>query len=524
MTGVSYFQQLSPEICLVAGACVVWLVGVSKSAVTRSMMAPFALLVLIGSMVCTARYGQVVGDEQAAGLLFGELSYYVRWSTLIIGVLLLLVNWRVPADREQGEFFGMMLCSLAGLMLTGSANDLVILFLALELVSVPTYVLVALSRTDSRASEAAVKYFFLGALAAAVLAYGFSFLFGLAGTTVLTSVSGDSLWAYFGGNGAMSTFALIGMVLAFGGLSFKVAAVPFHAYVADVYEGAASPVTGLLGFLPKAAGFVAMVKLMAMCHWQLPDSLMWMLWGVAAVTMTVGNVLALLQKNVKRMLAYSSIAHSGYMLVGLLVGPARDESHGSGGPMRDGVAAMLFYIVVYGAMNLGAFAVLANLRIKGRAVETLDDLAGLSRRAPLLALAMAVCVFSLMGFPPTAGFMGKVYLFWGAFSTGEQALVVLAVLGVVNSAIAAAYYLRIVAACYMREPAAEVVGEGGWAMRLALAVCSVAMIVLFIRPTEVVRHAQTATRGMAVVSAPSLAETDQGTLEGAARRPVDAAR
>ncbi|MEE9294149.1 MAG: NADH-quinone oxidoreductase subunit N [Phycisphaerae bacterium] len=528
MTGATYFIQFSPELCLLAGACLAWIVGASKHATTRSLLAPFTLAVIVVSMFCTWRSGEPTYDAQPAGLLLTDLAHYVRWATLAVGALLLLVNWRVPADREQGEFFGMMLCSMAGVMLTAAANDLVVLFFALELVSIPTYILVALSRTDQRASEGAVKYFFLGALAAALMVYGFSFLYGVGGTTVLSSTSGHSLQSHFAQRGAMSSFAIIGVLLAFAGLSFKVVAVPFHAYVADVYEGAASAVTGLLGFLPKLAGFVAMVKLISMCGWQLPEALVWMLWVVAALTMTVGNVLALLQTNVKRILAYSSIAHSGYMLIGLLVGPTWGA-----GPMQNGVAALLFYVVVYGVMNLGAFAVLASLSInqsrdrKGavipespdssRPVETLDDLAGISRRAPLAALAMAVCVFSLMGFPPTAGFIGKVYLFSGAFATGESSLVVLAVIAVVNSAIGAAYYLRVAAACYLRDPTAEVAREGGIMMRAALSICSVAMIVLFVRPNEVMHQAQMAAYSVHEVDASSLARAQPAAANGQER-------
>ena len=506
MTLASYLSQLSPELCLIVGACIAFLVGVSKNPATRATVGPIALLALAAAALATATYGQPTSDPQPIGLQFTSLSLYVRWITLAVGALIVLVNWHLPEREERGEFFGMILFSMSGVMLTASANDLVVLFFAIELVSVPTYILVALSRTDERASEGAVKYFFLGALAAAMLVYGFSFLYGATGTTLLHSATGDGLADRLGAGDAMGSFAIIGLLLAFAGLSFKVAAVPFHAYAPDVYEGAASPVTGLLGFLPKLAGFVAMVKLMSVCNWQLPDALMWLLWIVAAATMTVGNTLALLQKNVKRMLAYSSIAHSGYMLIGVLVGPVMGQ-----GPMHDGVAALLFYIVVYGMMNLGAFAVLASLSVRGEPVETLDDLAGLSRRAPLSALAMTVCAFSLVGFPPTAGFLGKVYLFSSALSldashTFHGPLVVLVVIAVINSAVGAAYYLRIAAACYLREPTAEFKPEGGLLLRFAIAVCSIAMIVLFIAPNGIVRQAQLATDTLTQVQATTVAQ------------------
>jgi len=252
-------------------------------------------------------------------------------------------------------------------------------------------------------------------------------------------------------------------------------------------------VTALLGFVPKAAGFVALMKLFAAGNWVLPDELMWVIWLVAAATMTFGNVLALLQSNIKRMLAYSSIAHSGYMLLALLVGPVA-----GGGPMRDGVVALLFYVAVYGVMNLGAFAALAAFRISDRPVETLQEMGGIARKVPLAAFALAVCVFSLMGFPPTAGFLGKVYIFSSAFSLADThafhtPLVVLAVIGVINSAIAAAYYLRIVATCYMEREIEEIQPDGGPAIRWGLVFSGFAMLVLFVWPAGLAHSAREVT-------------------------------
>jgi NADH-quinone oxidoreductase subunit N len=381
-------------------------------------------------------------------------------------------------------------------LLTSAANDLIVLFFAIELVSVPTYVLVSLSREDVRSSEAAVKYFFLGAVAAAFMVYGFSFLFGTLGGT--TKIAGaESMAAHLGQISSVNSLTTIGLTLALAGVFFKLAAVPFHAYAPDVYEGAASPVTALLGFLPKFAGFVAAARLLAAFHWDLGPQIFWLLWIVAALTMTVGNTLALLQSNVKRILAYSSIAHSGYMLIGLLVGPVAGE-----GPMRDGLAALLFYMVVYGTMNLGAFAVLAALQKRGQAAEELADVEGLSTRHPGLALALAVCCFSLMGFPPTAGLLGKVYIFSSAFSVGDAhpyrfALIALAVIGVINSAIGAAYYLRIIAACYLKPSRVDTQRTGGPALTLSLALCSLLMIAAFIWPWTITRSARSAASSVA---------------------------
>lgn len=496
--------QLGPELILLIGACEVLIVGVMKGSQRTHWVSPITLAVVLLALAATLALGVPQGSHAVPGLLLGPLTYYGRLITLGMGLLIVLVNWHQPVAEERGEYMGMILFSLLGVLLTASANDLVVLFFAIELVSIPTYVLIALSREDIRASEASVKYFFLGAMSAAILAYGLSFLYGAAGTTtIFASVGGATVSSLASGAG-MSGPALIGLLLVFAGLAFKIAAVPLHVYVADVYEGAASPVTGMLGFVPKIAGFMALIKIFAAFNWELPAALNWMVWIIAALTMTAGNVLALLQKNVKRMLAYSSIAHTGYMLIALLVGPVAGQ-----GPMHDGVAALLFYIAVYGAMNLGAFALLTAFRIGERPAETLDDLAGLASRAPVAALALAICAFSLMGIPPTAGFLGKLYVFSAAFSLSDaqvsaafslpatysfyHPMVVLAVIGVANSAIGAAYYLRIVAAAYVGTEVEQVAPSGGRPVRWGLALCSIPMLVLFVWPTGLTNQAHQAT-------------------------------
>jgi NADH-quinone oxidoreductase subunit N len=387
----------------------------------------------------------------------------------------------------------MILLSLLGVLLTASANDWVVLFFAIELVSVPTYVLIALSRDDRRSPESSVKYFFLGALSAAILAYGLSFLYGASGTTTIYSFGAGGAAAALSHEESLTSPALLGLLLVFGGLLFKIAAVPFHVYAADVYEGAASPVTGMLGFVPKIAGFVALIKVFSVYQWDLPTEFVWVVWLVAAATMTVGNVLALLQRNAKRILAYSSIAHTGYMLVALLVGPIAGR-----GPMHDGVAALLFYIAVYGVMNLGAFAFLGAYQSRGKDVETLEDLAGFSAFAPAAALGLAICVFSLMGFPPTAGLIGKVYVFSSAFTLGRGhplhgPLIALAILGVLNAAIGAAYYLRIVSAVYVGATRDDVQRVGGAPIRVGLVISAAGMLFLFAWPGGLAKAAKEAT-------------------------------
>ncbi len=493
MIAQSLFTLLAPEMTLTIGAVLILLTCLAGPQFARRSAAPLALVTVLAALVI-AWYDVYSGPVAASGVRFTNLTWYVRLIALGTGVLVLLAHWPLglaTKSGERSELFAMICFSLAGILLTSIADELVLLFLAIELVSVPTYVLVSIGRSDIRAQEAGLKYFFLGALSAALLVYGFSFLYGASGTTTLSQMS-----LPFGGG-----YATLGLLLAFAGLCYKIAAVPFHVYAADVYQGAASPVTGLLGFFPKIAGFVAIIKLLLVTQpgpafttgWELPSSAFVFLWIIAAATMTIGNVLGLMQHNVKRMLAYSSIAHSGYMLIGILVGPVA-----AGGPLPDGVSAALFYIAVYGVMNLGAFAVLSMIETQGRTAEELEDLAGLGRRHPSLALALAICVFSLMGMPPTAGFFAKVYIIFGALSAPDgphrSALIGLAILAVLNSAIGAGYYLRIVATCYLREEEtpATIIPRFG-ALRLGVILCCLYILVTGLWPQGLLRLAQQST-------------------------------
>jgi len=339
-------------------------------------------------------------------------------------------------------------------MLTTAADDLIWLFLALELTSLPTYIMVAISTERKKSLEAAVKYFFLGALGAAIFLYGFALLYGGTGSTRLVEIGHA-----FQSGAEPNTIAILGLVMAMVGVSFKIAAVPMHFYTAAVYEGASSPVAEFLAFTPKAAGIITLVLLASAAGWgytnsglmigsargSLPPAADVVLWMMAIATMTVGNVMAWLQTNVKRMLAYSSIAHSGYMLVGIIAGP------GDGDFAHNGIAATLFYLLCYSVMNLGAFAVLACLENSDdeSEIETLSDLRGLGRRHPALGWVFVLCCMSMLGLPPLLGFIGKLGLFTSGISAGRIPLIV--ILGI-NSAIAAFYYLKLVAMVWLEEP------------------------------------------------------------------------
>ncbi|MFQ5806001.1 MAG: NADH-quinone oxidoreductase subunit N [Phycisphaerae bacterium] len=497
------FTALLPEFVLVTAGCAVLLVAqAGRESVRRT--APWVTLVGIVLAVLLVRYGQAwwmpSAEVASGGLAFDNLAGFVRIGALIVGVLIALVSWVQPADAERGEFFSMMLFSFVGLMLVGPAIDLVVLFLALELVSIPTYIMVTLSRRSPRALEGGTKYFYLGALAAAITAFGFSYLYGVIGSATLDAVAVDRIAAALKDPGTpQHGLATIGLLLSVVGLLFKIAAVPLHFYVADVYQGAASPVAGLLGFVPKLAGLIAIFKIVSLTGWATTEgALFWTLWLVAALSMTVGNVLALRQTNIKRLLAYSGVAHSGYMLVGVLAGPVTGERIES--IMSDGSAAVLYYVVIYGIANLGAFALLGLLRVRGQPCETLRDVAGLLRYYPSVALLMALAMFTLMGLPPTPGFWGKLSLFGSALAAAEHApaahrswIIALVIIAVLNSALAAAYYLRVIAAVLLYESDQPAEPSPREAPMMGAMLCGFLLLVFAFYPSALMRMGRAAT-------------------------------
>ncbi|WP_432797092.1 NADH-quinone oxidoreductase subunit N [Poriferisphaera sp. WC338] len=471
---VENIGALLPEIILLIGGTICLITGLGREDGTRkatSWIAGIAILVAIAFIPPWK-------DLSQGFYAITDMVSFIKLAVCIIGFILLLVCASVPDLLPQttkaesakkfepekifrGEFFAFFLFSLTGVMLTAGAKDLIWLFLALELTSLPTYVMVASARKNIAAQEAGVKYFFLGALSAAIFLYGFAFIYGATGYTDFQSIATEISRQVALNNGHLPGMLLIGLVLAIIGLCFKIAAFPMHYYAADVYEGASSAVTAFLAFVPKTAGFAALILILTLVGWKfgpdanhLPPMIDVLLWFIAVITMTVGNVLAVVQSSVKRALAYSSVAHSGYMIVGLLAGPAllkaanADPSFGYA--IGDGLAAIIFYLIAYGLATVGSFAVLACLRNKeGEEVDRFDELGGLVRHHPLLAGIMALSVLSLLGIPPMVGFLGKIYLFGSAYEAGFYWLVII---GVLNTAISGAYYLRIAAGAFFAKP------------------------------------------------------------------------
>lgn len=506
---VEKLRYLVPEVVLFGATVVVMVMALSKTFAVRKLTGPVAALALLAAGVASA----FVPASPAS--LLPNLMPFAKSVICMIGLLLcLLMTGTVDREYEEsiargvsggfdpirsnrGEFYSFFLFSLTGLLLTCSADDLIWIFLALELTSLPTYVMVAISARRSRAQEAGIKYFFLGAFGAATFLFGFALLYGATGTTTLFGTAAAPGIAQIlsaqsaASQGHISTIAMLGMVMSIIGVSFKIAAAPMHFYTPDVYEGAASPVSAFLAFVPKAAGIITITLLLSAVGWGygpagtgLPDPIRVTLWVMAAMTMTVGNVMAILQSSVKRMLAYSSIAHSGYMLVGLIAGPGVDAPDD---PARHGVAATLFYLFCYGFMNLGCFAVLACVEKPARdgrmeEIETVDDLRGLCGTHPVLGWTMVLCAASLLGLPPLLGFVGKFYLFTSAISAGEIPLVI--VMGL-NSAIAAFYYLRLAGAPLLepRDHRDDRLHACPFQARAVAAVLSAASVIVLVLPS-----------------------------------------
>lgn len=470
-----------PIISLVAWALVLMLVDLwipkgKKSIV--ALLAAAGLAVSIGFALSlsgrklTAFNGMVAVDGFSSALDVLFLS-----SGLV--AIALAYNWLKRTGLERAEYYTLLLFSISGMMLMAHAYDLIIVFLALELLSIPLYILAGFYRDRSESEEAALKYFLLGAFAGGFILYGIAMVFG---ATARTDMLGIFLAMQSGtGNG---TLFLIGAALILTGLGFKIAAFPFHAWVPDVYHGAPSPVTAFMSVAVKAAGFAALMRIFVTAFPALAPQMTPVLWVLSALTMVAGNVLAIAQTNIKRMLAYSSISNAGYLLMAFVTFSVPKV-------LTDSIASMLFFLVAYGITALGAWAVVVAMeQTEGKGLE-LDDFAGLGKKYPWLALAMLVFMLSFTGMPVTLGFWGKFYLFRTAVEGGQLGL---ALIGLLTSLISAYYYLRVVVIMYMRSGNPQIQGDA-W-VRLTAIACALVVFGLALVPSTLLDGVMKAVLGV----------------------------
>lgn len=425
------FYRLAPEIVLCATGALLMLVEPFLSSRRRRVSGVLALLGAVASLASTFYLKALPGKAFNGLLAIDGFSFFFH---VLVGTVaaLVILGSADYLEREQlrgGEYYALVLFATAGMGVMASAQELVTGFIGLEMSSISSYILAGYRRDAPKSNESAMKYFLLGSFATAFFLYGIALLYGGTGTTILPQMNGSA---------APPNLMLVrlGLALIFIGLAFKVAAAPFQVWTPDVYEGAPTPVTALFSAGPKAAAFALLLRIFATVT-AAQDFWFWALWIAAALTMFVGNLGALVQTNLKRLLAYSSIAHAGYILVAFA---ARSEI---------GLAAVLYYLLAYALMKLGAFTVVAHLGGTGERHLEIDDYAGLGQRQPFTAAALSLFLLSLLGLPITAGFLGKFYIFKAALDSG---LIWLAVLMAVNSVIGAYYYLRVIVVMYMREP------------------------------------------------------------------------
>ena len=441
---------------------------VSMLSIVSLVLAVFLLVPVAGARVVTFS-GMFVTDQFAV---------FCKALVLIAASLGIIVS-RDFMERHniaRFEFPILIVFAALGMLLMISANDLVSLYVGLEMQSLSLYVMAAVQRDDNRATEAGLKYFVLGAVASGLLLYGSSLVYGFSGTTNF-----DALATLFAGGQEISTGLVIGIVFILAGLSFKVSAVPFHMWTPDVYEGAPTPVTAFFAVAPKIAALALFLRVMVgpfgdlIVHWQQ------IIIVISVLSMALGALAAINQHNIKRLMAYSSIGHVGYALVGLAAGT------------EDGVKGVLVYLAIYLVMNVGTFACILCMRRGGRMVEGIDDLAGLGKSNPLLAATLVVFMFSLAGIPPLAGFFGKLYVFVAAI---EAQLYALAIIGVVASVIGAFYYLRIIKVMYFDEPVDHFDTPIGREMTFVIGVTSVIVILFFVYPAPILTSAAAAAAAL----------------------------
>jgi len=495
--GVDYIRIL-PELILSAFGIAIMLVDpfVDEEKSQKTL----GLIALAGTFVGLISTWYMA---QSPGLAFSNMvkvdGFSVFFHVLVIAIaaVVILSSFEYMAVQKirASEYYALILFGVVGMGLMSSAVELVLIFIALEMSSISTYVLAGFRRQEAASSESSLKYFLLGSFATAFFLYGVAMMFGATGSTNIDIISRTLQ------TGPVQVLVYVAMALMFVGLGFKVAAAPFHIWTPDVYEGAPAPIVGFMSTAPKAAAFAVLLRVVFAIN---APGRFWLIWVAAALSMTLGNVGALVQTNVKRLLAYSSIAHAGYLLVAFAMVTPQDSA--------TGISAAMFYTAAYAAMNLGAFAVVSHFANVGERYVTLEDYEGLGRTSPLLAATLTIFLLSLIGIPITGGFFAKFYVFSAALKAN---LVWLTIIGVLNSAIGAYYYLRIIVMMYMREARTRVpVTPIPFGLGFALGISIVATLYLGILPNGVLQYAQQSAQSLLAQPPP----TANSTADAAQRR------
>ena len=434
--------RLLPELILIAAGTLLMVLEAALSKRWQPAFGHISITALLAAIAASIYAYQSPGAAFSGMLMVDGFATFFRILVFSVAILTVLASYRylTREGAETGEYHALLLYSVVGQSIMATANELIMIFIGLEISSIASYVLAGYLRDDKRANEAALKYFLLGSFATAFFLYGVAIVYGIAGSTNLSAIRGLITTGQGGPN-----VSLLGIsaALMFVGLAFKVSGAPFQIWAPDVYQGAPAPVSAFLSAGPKAAAFAIFLRIFMTAFEPIATGWEPLVWTSALLSMTIGNFAALTQSNIKRMLAYSSIAHAGYVLVALT---ARSQP---------GTAAAMFYLAAYALMNIGAFTVVVHLSGKHERFLAIEDFAGLAERQPATAALLAIFLLSLIGVPLTGGFFGKFYIFKAAL---ESHLVWLTVLGLLNSAVAAYYYLRVLVMMYMHEPSEAVRG------------------------------------------------------------------
>src|SRR6478672_7654109 len=478
------FYYILPELVITGGALIVLVADVLLPRERRAALAWITLAVIGATLASLAPFTST-HVEVAHGLLaVDRFAIFFKIVFLVAAAIAVLMSMRYLAveGASPGEYYFLILCATLGMMIMAGGIDLVTIFIGLETMAVSFYILAGFIKPSQRSNEAAVKYFLLGAFSLGILLYGMSLMYGLSGTTNLRLMA-----TAFAGQ-EKDPRLVLAVILVVAGVGFKIAAVPFHMWAPDVYEGAPTPVTAFLSVGSKAASFAMLIRIFVEGLPSMRGDWRLLFYVLSILTMTAGNIAAVTQSNVKRMLAYSSIAHAGYLLIGVVSGTAR------------GITATLVYLMIYAFMQLGAFAVVAMLRREDVQGDELKDFSGLAFRAPFAAFAMLLFMLSLGGIPPTAGFMGKFWLFGAAIDAHYYGL---AIIGVLNSAISLYYYVRIVVFMYLKKdtPGSEPSTTPALAIVLGIAVAATLVLGVYPRLLFELADASARTLGVAGISA-----------------------